>query len=126
MFVWKHMLCTTLTISFHTLHTQTHVCVWKDMLCTIAATHGAGRNRIYSGIYIVNSWYGGSWATINISKHIITGRIVAVELTPFSAACGFQEDSLASPSSSLTDLCILSPTLVMHNYKRCMQAICHN
>ena len=39
-------------------------------------------------------------ATINISKCIITGRIVAVEQTPFSAA--LEEDWLAPVISSLT------------------------
>ena len=42
----------------------------------------------------------GPRATINISKCIITGRIVAVEQTPFSAA--LEEDWLAPVISSLT------------------------
>ena len=47
----------------------------------------------------------GPQATINISKCIIiTGRIVAVEQTPFSAA--LEEDWLAPVISSLT-FCIL-------------------
>ena len=46
----------------------------------------------------------GPRATINISKCIITGRIVAVEQTPFSAA--LEEDWLAC-SDFLIDLCIL-------------------
>ena len=42
----------------------------------------------------------GPRATINITKCIITGRIVAVEQTPFSAA--LEEDWLAPVISSLT------------------------
>ena len=42
----------------------------------------------------------GPRATISISKCIITGRIVAVEQTPFSAA--LEEDWLAPVISSLT------------------------
>ena len=42
----------------------------------------------------------GPRATISISKCIITGQIVAVELTPFSAA--LEEDRLAPAIPSLT------------------------
>ena len=45
----------------------------------------------------------GPRATINISKCTFTGRIVAVERTPFSAA--LEEDWLAPTIPSLHDLC---------------------
>ena len=60
--------------------------------CTLLCCH-----YIYSGFHM---HVISPRATINISKCIITGRIVAVEQTPFSAA--LEEDWLAPVISSLT------------------------
>ena len=69
--------------------------------------------------YVVTSYSGfhihiiGQWAIINISKCIITGRIVLlVELTPFSAA--LKEDWLAPAISSLTFAWCMCTSYLVH------------